>query len=887
MTSSSALNGDFIVPLREALDEQRVGGKARNLARLMDAGHPVPDGFVVTREALATFIAEADLQPSIESLRSRLDVRSPMGIRCAGETIAALVGESAIPESLDLALADALTGLGDGPVIVRSSGVGEDSADASFAGQLDSIPDVVGLGLARRALLRVWASQWSPRALSYQLSRRVSLLGMGVIVQRQIPSAVSGVLFTRAPGRSRHMLIEYCSGSGDTLVSGRENPGRLLVTMDGRERTIEASLEGQPDAESLLTDRLIFRLARVGREISELFGSPQDIEWTIEADGTLWILQTRPITVCEPVAAPVEPPNVHWSNANVNENFPRPISPLLYSIASTGYYHYFRNLGRAFGISRRRLRAMEYPLWHIIGVHASRMYYNLSSIHGVLRSAPFGELLTSSFNQFVGSGDTSTHAATTHAGRFRTLAQASELVVIAVKTTWQYLFLTRRVSRFEQTVSQFASQTTPDRLKHASREELLAHFRGFIDIRNNRWKDAALADAAAMVCYAILQRLLARMVPAADQQSLHNNLLKALPDLVSGIPPVKLWELSQLVRADARLHDMFRDHRPADVLEAIRTRDELQEFNDMFDAFLDSWGFRCSGELMLTMPTFQDEPVRVVELIQAYLTTDAASPAAILARQAQGRIAETRRLQRLLGSRWVVVGLILRWTQKAILLRERARLKQALLYTRLRHIAIAMGDQLVGADRLERREDIFFLTADEIDALLSGVAMFPDQLRPLVALRRAAHETHSSMTPPDTIDLGVGEYLTASESSPAPAVSQASTAEHQQELRGTGACGGRTEARAAVLDDICDAQRLISGDVLVTRQTDPGWGPVFPLISGLVIERGGMLSHGAIIAREFGIPSVVGVHGATTRIAHGARVHVDGDRGLVRILEEA
>ena len=467
MTSSSALNGDFIVPLREALDEQRVGGKARNLARLMDAGHPVPDGFVVTREALATFIAEADLQPSIESLRSRLDVRSPMGIRCAGETIAALVGESTIPESLDVALADALTGLGDGPVIVRSSGVGEDSADASFAGQLDSIPDVVGFGLARRALLRVWASQWSPRALSYQLSRRVSLLGMGVIVQRQIPSAVSGVLFTRAPGRSRRMLIEYCSGSGDTLVSGRENPGRLLVTMDGRERTIEASLEGQPDAESLLTDRLIFRLARVGREIAELFGSPQDIEWTIEADGTLWILQTRPITVCEPAAAPAERQNVHWSNANVNENFPRPISPLLYSIASTGYYHYFRNLGRAFGISKRRLRAMEYPLRHIIGVHASRMYYNLSSIHGVLRSAPFGELLTSSFNQFVGSGDTSTHAATTHAGRFRTLAQASELVVIAVKTTWQYLFLTRRVSRFEQTVSQFASQTTPDRLKQS------------------------------------------------------------------------------------------------------------------------------------------------------------------------------------------------------------------------------------------------------------------------------------------------------------------------------------------------------------------------------------------------------------------------------------
>jgi rifampicin phosphotransferase len=878
----------FIVPLQEALDEPRVGGKARNLARLINAGHPVPAGFVVTQEALAAFLAETDLLPAIDSLRSRLDVRSPMGIRCAGETIAALVGESTIPEGLAGPLADSLNGLGDTPVIVRSSAVGEDSEDASFAGQLDSIGNVAGLALARRALLRVWASQWSPRALSYQLSRQVNLRGMGAIVQRQIASAVSGVLFTRAPGRGRHMLIEYCAGSGDALVSGRENPGRLLVTMDGRESRVEASLEGQPVAESLLTDALIFRLAQAGREIASLFGSPQDIEWTIEGDGTLWILQARPITVSETAPASEARDDVHWSNANVNENFPRPISPLLYSIARVGYYHYFRNLGRAFGISSRRLQAMEHPLRHIIGVHASRMYYNLSSIHGVLRSAPGGELLTSSFNLFVGSGNTSTHAATAHGGRFRVLSQGAELAVIAIKTTWQYLFLTRRVSRFEHTVSQFASQTTPERIRQASREQLLAHFRGFIDIRNHRWKDAALADAAAMVCYALLQRILSRLVPAADQQSLHNNLLKALPDLVSGMPPVKLWELSQFVRADARLHELFRDRKPEEVLQTLRTRDEFQEFNKRLDAFLENWGFRCSGELMLTTPTFQDEPERVVELIQAYLATDATSPATILARQAQERIAETRRLKQLLGMPWLIVGLVLRWTQKAILLRERARLKQALLYTRLRHIALAIGDRLVRADRLERREDIFFLTADEIDALLSGVAMFPDHVRPLVELRQAAQRAHASMTPPDTITLGAGEYLEPADYKPTSGATTVPIArERQPELRGTGACGGRAEARAAVLDDISDAQRLVSGDVLVTRQTDPGWGPVFPLISGLVIERGGMLSHGAIIAREFGIPSVVGVHGATTRIAHGARVHVDGDRGLVRILEEA
>jgi pyruvate,water dikinase len=883
--TATRIAGAFTTPLPEAVDETRVGGKAHNLARLIGAGVRVPGGFVVTNDALRAFLDAADLGSVIESVCARLDLRSPMGIRSAGETIAALISESAIPEAVEEALANGLAELGPGPVIVRSSAVGEDSAAASFAGQLDSIADVTGLGLARHALLRVWASQWSPRTLSYQLSRHVALHGMGVIVQRQIASAVSGVLFTKAPGRPRHMLIEYCAGRGEGLVSGRENPGRLLLSPDGREKTVEARLESHTHVETLLTDRALQEITRSGREIAELFGAPQDIEWTMDADGTLWILQARPITTAEPVAIETHREQVYWSNANVNENFPRPISPLLYSIAGAGYYHYFRNLGRAFGISKRRLVAMERPLRQIIGAHGGRMYYNLSSIHGVLRSAPFGELLTASFNQFVGSHETSTDAVTTHAGPFRTVAQVAELARIAAKVTWQYVFLTSRVSQFERTVSEFAEQTRPERLRDASPVELLAHFRGFIDIRNNKWTNAALADAASMVCYGVLQRLLARLAPETDQHTLHNNLLKALPGLVSGVPPVKLWELSQLVRTDPRLEDLVRNGQAADVLQAIGTRSEFQEFRRQFDAYIDEWGFRCSGELMLTMPTFQDEPQRVIELIQSYLATDAPSPAAILARQAQERLAETRRLEASLGYRWVAVGLILRWTQNAILLRERARLKQALLYTRLRHIALAVGRHLVDANRLDTPDDIFFLTADEIDALLSGMSMFPDHVMPLVALRRRAHLALASTSPPDAFVLGTGEYLNGDESTTPATASVEQTP--PSELHGAGACGGRTEARAAVLEDIFDAARLTVGDVLVTRQTDPGWGPVFPLISGLVIERGGMLSHGAIIAREFGIPSVVGVHGATSRIAHGARVRVDGDRGVVRILEEA
>jgi pyruvate,water dikinase len=224
--------------------------------------------------------------------------------------------------------------------------------------------------------------------------------------------------------------------------------------------------------------------------------------------------------------------------------------------------------------------------------------------------------------------------------------------------------------------------------------------------------------------------------------------------------------------------------------------------------------------------------------------------------------------------------ILLKWTQRAIQLRERARLKQALLYSRLRRVALALGTGLASRGRLAHADDIFFLTFEEVDSLASGSEMFPDHVAELVALRRRAHAELGRTTPPDALHLDAGAYL-----DPAPGTAPTSAAgEVHGHLAGVGACGGSTTGRAAILLDVTESHRLTAGDILVTRQTDPGWGPIFPLISGLVIERGGMLSHGAIIAREFGIPSVVGVKDATRLIAHGGSVTVDGDRGLVHVL---
>jgi pyruvate,water dikinase len=877
--------GAYTCRLAEATDAARVGGKAHNLARMLALGLAVPPGFVVTTRAFQAFLDAGRLADPIAGFLHGLDARDHPRVQAAARAIRALTLAAPVPDPVRAEVRRAREALLPGArLAVRSSAVGEDAAGASFAGQLDSCLDVASAEELDRALRTCWASYWSERSLSYQLSRQRRLDGMGVVVQAMVPAAVAGVLFTESPdpspGGRDQLLGEYCLGLGDQLVAGRVTPGRFTIARADLRATVVTAPEqppAAPGAGSPLDRAHLTALGRTGLRLEQALGGPQDVEWAIDGGGRLFFLQSRPITTA------AGPPGVRWSNANVNENFPAPISPLLYSIATAGYYHYFRNLARVFGVSPRRIRAMDHPLRHIIGVHGGRMYYNLTSIHAVLRMAPFGDRLTQFFNHFVGAQQVAPpprHAASwLDRGR---LAQCGELAVIALRTAWQYLFLSRRVAAFERAVTEFAEGTRPAALEGRSLLALADDLRGFLDIRCHRWTNAALADAAAMVSGGLLERALHAAFPAAEHAALPSTLLKGLPDLVSNGPALALWALSRRIREDGALAAVFATLEPPEILGRLESEARFAGFRRELARFLEQWGFRCSGELMLTTPGFEENPAALLEILRSYARVDGESPAGALRRQARDRAVETAaRLRTLALPRRVLLRRLLRWTHRAIALRERARLKQALLYSRCRRIGLALGDRLVAGGHLARREDVFFLTWEELDALASGSAMFPYHVSRLVELRRAEHAELSAMRPPDAMTIPEGTYLPPSTDG----ARESGPAGPAGELTGIAAGGGQVTARATVLGDTSEARRLAPGDVLVTRQTDPGWGPLFFLISGLVIERGGMLSHGAILAREFGIPSVVGVRDATGRIPSGATVAVDGDRGRVRLVD--
>jgi phosphohistidine swiveling domain-containing protein len=827
-----------------------IGGKAASLARLHALALPVPNAVVLGREHFERFVRDNQLDAVLAE--QRLELADPSSFTAAAELMRRMTERAVIPSATWSELLALWATAQPGAWIVRSSAVGEDSEANSFAGQLDSVLNVRSADELAHALRSCWASYWSARALFYQHARGCRLHGMGVIVQRMIDATMGGVLFTRSPTNQDALAIEWVNGHPDELVAGAVEPERLIVSRDAPPKLA-------PFAE----------LVAIGLALERELGKPQDIEWLVDRADKLWIVQSRPITTNVPCQI--------FSNVNVNENYPRPLSPLLYSIASEAYESYFRNLGRSLGVRESVLEQLDAPLRHCVGVHGARLYYDLTNIHRAIAAAPFGAQLGAAFDGFVGIEDEGRgREHTTMSQRrpnWRELAPSCWAAIRAFRS------LPRRVGRFEAQVDAYVART--EALEQLPIEQLHARFNEFLQLRLRRWTDASLADLAATLGYAWLRWTLRRTLGEDAAKRLPQSLLLAIPELVSGKPIERLWELSRMARADPSLCEAFAELaqvNPDALLARLRADPRQQCFCAALDDYVREYGFRISGELMLTTESYVERPAALLPVLAPYLSLDGPTPEHTHALQAARRDQAIAEVRGQLRPHWrMIFDRALRATQRAIGYRERVRLRQALLYSRLRAVVRELGRKLVARGRLTKSDDLLFLSWRELDDWLSGHAMFPAAIPELVQLRRREHARLSAMRPPDTVHLPVGEYLIDA--------GEPAELDERETLVGVGVAGGRTTGTARVIEDLSEANTFERGDCLVTRQTDPGWAPLFFLAKGLVMERGGMLSHGAIVAREFGIPGVIAVPNATRMLRSGMRIEIDGDGGRVRQLE--
>lgn len=855
-------------------DPLQVGGKAANLDRLLREGFRVPPFYVVTTAALAAARREG----------GRLT--------------------EAVKTDIARAHSDALL---DGEfVAVRSSAVGEDASGESFAGIHDSFLFVRGRDAVFEAVEKVWASVTSERARAYRKSKNLPLDGVeiAVVVQRMVDARASGVVFTADPttGDPHSLVISALWGLGEGLVSAGLDADTF--TMDKRtgavreviatktERIVVADAErggvrkepvpsSMTAAASLDADQ-VRRLAEASRQIEQRYGAPQDIEFAIDAAGELYILQTRPVTTIEELG-PAAGFGLLWDNSNIIESFSGVTSPMTFSVIRRAYATVYRCFSEVMGIPEETIRRSETLYQNMLGLIRGRVYYNLRSWYLLLRLFPGFEYNRQFMEAMMGVKESYEPERTAPPSAMRRyLVELPQLLRLVLRSTWNFMRIRSRVAAFEALFEHHYARWAALEFAEMRPFELMQVYAEMERDILEQWRAPIINDLFVMMNYGILKKLCASWC-GDTTGSLQNDLICGEGGIRSTEPTYRLMELAKQVRETPELARAFAATPLEQIGRVTRSDPRFAAFHAAFAQYLKEYGFRCMNELKLEEPTLRDRPEFAYQVIRNYVASPAgADPRAITAREAGIRASAEHRARAMLSPwRRVIFMRVLRNARLGVKNRENMRFARTRIFGLVRELVRAIGASFAREGALERADDIFYLTLDEAFDFIKGTAVTA-RVKELVALRRREFEEYRA--DPEAPDDRFETYGVVNLRNRFRGRVAAVEAPTDGRLRGIPCSPGKvTNVVKVILTPSDDAQ--LGGEILVAGRTDPGWVPLYPSVSGLLIERGSILSHSAIVAREMGIPTIVGIPGLTTTLKSGQKVSMDGSTGLVEIVD--
>ena len=880
-----------------ARGESCVGGKALGLARLEALGARVPRWFVVPAGCFATHLAQGDLPDLLERERQRLARLGPLvpgpTIDLVAATLRKAVESAPLDQELTALIAIALRELGGGPFAVRSSMVGEDSAHRSFAGQLDSFLAQRDAEDVAAVLLRCWGSAFSARALSYVIraGEALALPRMAVVVQQMIVGAVSGVAFSAHPvtGRRDHALVSAALGLCEGVVSGLANAdefvwdrakGEVSARLADKDtQVVAASVGTKAEAvpPSLRHARCLGReeVAAIGNEafrVADALGAPQYIEWTLGRDG-LHLLQCRPITALPP-APDSGGPRLVFDNSNIQESYCGVTTPLTFSFAAAAYAAVYEQTARVLGVSEARIASLRPTYRNLLGIVKGRIYYNINNWYRALLVFPSFGRNKADMERMMGLDrpvDFVEDDVLTWDEKLRRLPGLLRTL----------LRLRLRFARLEASVQGWVGDFDRACARVGRKSLGGAGLARLMEVRQDLWRDLLerwhvpiLNDLYVMTTMGRLQRFVAaRGRPDAD--AVVNTLLGSVLGLESLEPTRRLLEMARRARENPALSAALRAGPPLEALAHARQQDK--EFAAAFDTYLERYGDRCMGELKLETVSLREDPAFAVEVLRGYLDDPEIDADTLAARDPARRGEADKAL--LLGP-WGRFRLrrLLRAARAAVRNRESMRLARSRVFGLHRDIYRAIGARFHEAGRLDAPGDVFHLTVDEITAYYEGRAVSAD-LATLARARKIEYAAYEDQPMPNRFETRGAVYHGNPYEDPGRSpVDEGSTA-----LHGVGCQPGVVEAPVRIIRSPRDKLSL-SGCILVAIRTDPGWTPLFPTARGILVERGSTLSHTAVVARELGIPTVVGIPGLLEILNDGERVRMDGATGRVERL---
>jgi rifampicin phosphotransferase len=892
-------------PAGPPVPTSRVGGKARNLFELsslaLRLSFDVPRFLVISSDAFERWAGAVAGWPANEE---------------AAAARRTALADFPMPPELARGLEQALDSAGLRRLVaVRSSAAAEDGSSASFAGQFESVLGVDGgdLDAVWRAIRQVWMSAFSAHALAYAARGDAGRerVRMAVVVQEMVDPAASGVAFSADPvtGRRDVAVVSAVLGIGEGLVSGELDADTFRVTAQGGatrviERTLVVKdravrltpggtrLEPVPDAQRAapaLDDEEAVRIARAAQGIADALGSPQDIEWALTGERPsrrLLLLQTRPITTLGPDlgAAPAAAGDAAgarrvWDNSNIAESYGGVTTPLTFSFARGVYEEAYRQFCRLMGVHETLIAAHREVFGNMLGLVRGRVCYNLLNWYRTLALFPGFALNRGFMERMMGVREALRDPPEPPRAGNR-LVDAVRVARVAFGMLREGGRLGREVPAFHARVEGVLGPLKGVDLATWKEDDLVRLYRRLEDELLLHWRAPLVNDFFAMIHFGLLCRLIERWVPEAPP-TLANDLLCGEGGIISTEPARRVMALARHVVESPDAAAAFASVPDDAALHArIQSDPALADLRAQVAAYIERFGDRCLEELKLETETLREDPTFLIQMIRSYAALGAADPDEAWRRELKIRQdGEARVLGSLHGPRRWAFLWVLRRARARVRDRENLRFERTRVFGVVRRIVRSLGGHLHRAGRIEAPRDVFYLTLEELYSDVHGAGSTRD-LRALTGLRRAEFEQFArDPAPPDRFETFGPPSATVND---VPGASPA--APTRGDLSGIGCCPGIVRGKARVVRDPREARGL-AGHILVAERTDPGWTLLFPAATGLLVERGSLLSHSAIVAREMGLPCVVGVAGLLATVRDGEELEMDGTKGVIRRLE--
>ncbi len=905
-----AIMRKYVLKLQEVDrgDINLVGSKGANLGEMTKANFPIPPGFCITVLAYQHFIQSVKISLGLEFILKECDFEEVDNLRDKAERIRELIVSNSLPLEIKEAIRSAYRELETNTedkvlVVVRSSSSVEDLSQASFAGQYDTFLNVWGEEELLLSVKRCWASLWTERAIAYRYKHNLDHLKMlsAVVVQQMIPSEVSGVIFTANPLNNRldEIVIDASWGLGEAIVSGKVTPDNYIL--DKKRMRIKSKLVNSKEVMTVgvsrgdilnvgvprnkrkkqaLANIEILWLAQLATEVEEYYGTPLDIEWGYY-DGEFYILQARPITTLKVAeerdtddelkieekeekiesTSGAEEDRTIWTNSNVGEALPGVMTPFSWSFISVKLFE--SNMKRGFEVMG--IKKPDDPLVSNIN---GRLYINLTAVMSVFSQIPG---LSPEVMLKIGGGpvpkdiDFPVKISSRLGFLCRLPLTIPRLIYMAInlpnKAQMIAPCLKEELRKFKLDLSQLPPIALLDMMDR------------LMQIITDIGRVMLSCASNSVIFYGILSVITERW-GHNEEGTLHNKLITGLSDLKSAQPAIELWKLSREAMRSYKVMDIILSGNDKDIIPSLEKSEEGIKFLKKCRGFLNEYGHRAIAEMELMNPRWREDPGFIFAILRNYLySKEEADPLNFERRQREERIKTTRKLRKKLP--WIkrkIFDIILRETQRYARLREYTRFYLVLCIEPVRSMVLEIGRRLVQKEVIDRVEDIFFLSYEEIIELLKNDLQM-DGIIAEIEERRKEYEYNLNLPPPP--DVIIGKYD--------PTSSEIEVEEEEGILEGLGSSFGKATGRARVILDPIKASELREGEILITPATDAGWTPLFAIAKAIVSDIGGPLSHSSVVAREYGIPAVVNVKRGTKVIKTGDIITVDGDRGRVYI----